>query len=145
MTDILDLIDGALQDWSTSGDAMRWSPEPPGEAPAMFVRSDASPLAWTTADTIRHVGGYRYESGGCEVGEPSWPSVRITYLWSDSQAITRGPMEMRTWDEVALAGLLHGNYYLTLPASARRRPARVSRMHRLYSARLRSRRRRRRG
>lgn len=28
MSDILDTIDGALADWTTSGDAMRWSPEP---------------------------------------------------------------------------------------------------------------------
>jgi hypothetical protein len=31
--DILDTIDGALGDWATSGDAMRWSPEP-GKVPA---------------------------------------------------------------------------------------------------------------
>jgi hypothetical protein len=29
MTDILDLIDGAIHDVETSADAMRWSPDPP--------------------------------------------------------------------------------------------------------------------
>jgi hypothetical protein len=27
MSDILDLIDGAIEDWETSGDAMRWAPD----------------------------------------------------------------------------------------------------------------------
>lgn len=31
---VLDAIDGALEDWSVSGDAMRWTPEPVGIAPA---------------------------------------------------------------------------------------------------------------
>jgi hypothetical protein len=29
---VLDTIDGALADWSTSGDAMRWTPDEPREA-----------------------------------------------------------------------------------------------------------------
>lgn len=29
--DILETIDHALDDWATSGDAMRWTPEPPQE------------------------------------------------------------------------------------------------------------------
>jgi hypothetical protein len=29
VTDILSLIDGAIEDWETSEDAMRWTPEPP--------------------------------------------------------------------------------------------------------------------
>lgn len=29
MTDVLDMIDGALRDWETSTDAMRWTPDPP--------------------------------------------------------------------------------------------------------------------
>ncbi len=33
MTDVLDLIDGAISDWETSPDAMRWSAEPPAEEP----------------------------------------------------------------------------------------------------------------
>jgi hypothetical protein len=28
MTEILDLIDGAIEDWGTSSDAMRWTPQP---------------------------------------------------------------------------------------------------------------------
>ncbi len=29
MTDVLDLIDGAIRDWEIGSDAMRWTPEPP--------------------------------------------------------------------------------------------------------------------
>jgi len=37
MTDILGLIDGAIRDWETSPDAMRWSPEPPPDPSAWRV------------------------------------------------------------------------------------------------------------
>lgn len=33
MTDILDLIDNALADYELSGDAMRWTPDPPKVRP----------------------------------------------------------------------------------------------------------------
>lgn len=58
VTDILDLIDGAIEDWSTSGDAMRWSPDP---APAETRRLQTSPFTWAAGDTVRHAGRYRCE------------------------------------------------------------------------------------
>jgi len=36
-TDILGLIDGALDDWDTSDDAMRWAPEPPLELRVLLI------------------------------------------------------------------------------------------------------------
>jgi hypothetical protein len=44
--DILDLIDGALADY-TSADAMRWSPEPPTPAPAATVRLEFDGVDFT--------------------------------------------------------------------------------------------------
>lgn len=42
-SDILATIDGAIEDWQVSGDAMRWTPEAPEPAPAL---SAAETPAW---------------------------------------------------------------------------------------------------
>lgn len=50
MSDIVDLIDGAIRDFATSGDAMRWTPEPEQEsefvpaAPGMVTPSPSALL-----------------------------------------------------------------------------------------------------
>lgn len=44
--DIIDLIDGAIADWETSDDAMRWTPDPPVEP--FIHRFTASEAGWYT-------------------------------------------------------------------------------------------------
>lgn len=59
MSDIIETIDGALRDFEVSGDAMRWTPEPPEPAPrqrlarggVLMVPDVADPSA-PTADEI---------------------------------------------------------------------------------------------
>lgn len=52
--DVLALIDGALEDWSTSGDAMRWTPEAP-----VVPRLRFEPPVLTEADLARVRAGFR--------------------------------------------------------------------------------------
>ncbi len=68
MSDVLDLIDGAISDWETSPDAMRWSAEPPVEGPefkqggfvgTVYIASAGSPptggwqgLGWCDSDGL---------------------------------------------------------------------------------------------
>lgn len=46
---VIDAIDGALDDWSVSGDAMRWTPEQPG--PAAPLHLPASRIFFAPAGT----------------------------------------------------------------------------------------------
>jgi hypothetical protein len=44
---VLDAIDGALEDWSVSGDAMRWTPEPQEVQPIWTLPAGIQPRhAW---------------------------------------------------------------------------------------------------
>ncbi len=45
MTDVLDLIDGAISDWETSPDAMRWSAEPRPQPPILMPPIDTTAIA----------------------------------------------------------------------------------------------------
>ena len=46
---VIAAIDGALDDWATSGDAMRWSPEPPESAPPLLIAGEIDPPSWNPA------------------------------------------------------------------------------------------------
>lgn len=41
---VLDQIDHALHDWDTSGDAMRWTPEPPPKPAAPTILDISAPM-----------------------------------------------------------------------------------------------------
>lgn len=44
--DIIEAIDGALEDWAVSEDAMRWTPDPPEVEPSTSVSVSSIPLLW---------------------------------------------------------------------------------------------------
>jgi hypothetical protein len=85
--DILGLIDGAIEDWETSDDAMRWTPEPPrrraprGSEPSYTVIDETH--TWTADDVQRFIAQslsvevtewqtdvLRYYLNGAVVGRP---------------------------------------------------------------------------
>ncbi len=89
MTDVLDLIDGAISDWETSPDAMRWSAEPPAEEPefkqggfgggAVYVAPVGSP--WVDA-------GWQ-SLGWCEESdlELAWTPEPVMHSWDAVRTI----------------------------------------------------------
>lgn len=56
-TDILEVIDGALADYATSGDAMRWAP--PGSVPEPDARDPVAVRFFLGADLEPFVAGIR--------------------------------------------------------------------------------------
>ncbi len=139
MTDVLDLIDGAISDWETSPDAMRWSAEPPAEEPVHNTGTWASgnvfvaPIgsSWSDAgwQSLGWCSGDGIEWAALSEGvERSWSAVRM--VASGFTVTVRIPAK-------AVSPKL---YRLMFGA----RLPKLRRMHSDYSRRLRARRRRRR-
>jgi hypothetical protein len=76
--DILNLIDGAIEDWETGPDAMRWAPAPPprprrarGAEPSYTVIDETH--TWTADDVQRFIA----EALGVEV--MTWQTDVLRY------------------------------------------------------------------
>lgn len=55
--DIIEAIDGALSDWATSDDAMRWTPNPPQNVRSLPVAPHLNPEAFASmTEALRRVG-----------------------------------------------------------------------------------------
>lgn len=66
MSDILELIDGAIEDWETSGDAMRWAPD------VEVNKSNHTGFLAFSAEAVRQAG-FRPRDDG---------PITATYEWS---------------------------------------------------------------
>jgi hypothetical protein len=166
MTDILDLIDNALSDYSTSCDAMRWAPEPSaGDTPTFIdaIGSMVNPAmtAWLRANLASDNIRLRYDTTPLVDASPTvaystsaWWTPMVDsephygfrdeaapFAWSTADArIITGYLEPALW-----AAALNGNAYIgdeTLVWAAARR-LRLRKVHSDYSRRLRARRKRR--
>lgn len=103
MSGILDTIDGAIEDWETSDDAMRWMPpdeHPNAEARALKRQAARARLLanWHAVDeslpveTVRMVGPYRVTT----VTEGNTMRLRVEFdahLYADAMARVRDAME----------------------------------------------------
>lgn len=53
--DIIDSIDGALDDWQVSADAMRWTPESTSTAASRAAQRGLTGTSWMTTMHVEHV------------------------------------------------------------------------------------------
>lgn len=100
--DIIAAIDGAIEDWTTSSDAMRWTPDPPRSKPLPPPAPRRRTVIFET-DTDRL---YRWTGNGWE-GIPTHPDPQVDHSFSD-----------RVYDWLEANGLGRPDWHVPLDAKA---------------------------
>lgn len=138
MPDILEVIDGALADCSTSGDAMRWSPEPPR------VICDGGDVLWPERYSILRHGTYRMGASAIDLTGMQVEFTRFT----ERLAADMLPVMVQAFDSLTMTFQCSAHAFDGLFAAFgwhdEHRRAELSRMHREYRRRSLARQRKRR-